>query len=210
MNPGRLLLALLRPPGPPGAALLRPPARSAASSPVAFACRTLPSRTAGGAAHAVRRTSVGAAGDGGGGGDARDDSSPDSVAIVGGGLAGLSVAYHLVSGGGGPSLTGDEGKRKRRRRLTVFDVRPVGEGGASSGEFEPRGRGARFPGRRVESLFRRDSSRFPPRTRSSVCCSSRGRVSDGRSSPRVSLNLFRSEGDRSHFCDLASSLRARD
>jgi len=64
------------------------------------------------------------------------------IAIVGGGLAGLSVAYHLLdksaSGTSTVPAAAAEGvvKDGRIRRplldLTVFDKAPVGAGGASS------------------------------------------------------------------------------
>lgn len=134
MNPSRLLLALL--------SLLRPPDMAANPSPLlSFCLRSSFPRAAASSpgparrspiGDALRRTAVDPRGrrgratspPGAGGGE---DAVPESVAIVGGGLAGLSVAYHLVDG----RSSRTEGRRKR---LTVFDRCPVGEGGASSGE----------------------------------------------------------------------------
>ena len=111
MNPNRLLLSLLP--------LLRPVDMAASIPPLLSFCRL--------AARAVprrrlrREMSTPSAG-----GGERTAARPESVAIVGGGLAGLSVAYHLIDGG--------SSREGRRRRVTVFDRCPVGEGGASSGE----------------------------------------------------------------------------
>ena len=120
MNPNRLLLSLLP--------LLRPADMAASTPPLLSFCRLASRRTTVRAAADPRRRrrremsremSILAGGE-------RTAARPESVAIVGGGLAGLSVAYHLTDGG--------SSREGRRRRVTVFDRCPVGEGGASSGE----------------------------------------------------------------------------
>ena len=120
MNPNRLLLSLLP--------LLRPADMAASTPPLLSFCRLASRRTTVRAAADPRRRrrremsremSLPSAG-------GERTAAPESVAIVGGGLAGLSVAYHLIDGG--------SSRGGRRRRVTVFDRCPVGEGGASSGE----------------------------------------------------------------------------
>jgi len=67
----------------------------------------------------------------------------NNVAIVGGGLAGLSVAYHLLKK---TTATNKDRTTSPFLRLTIFDKAPVGTGGASSvaggllHPFSPRGK----------------------------------------------------------------------
>ncbi|KAL7466037.1 hypothetical protein ACHAXS_006331 [Conticribra weissflogii] len=64
-----------------------------------------------------------------------------NIAIIGGGLAGLSVAYHLLDG-----LKNSQLNPSNRLRITIYDKAEVGEGGASSvaggllHPFSPRGK----------------------------------------------------------------------
>jgi glycine/D-amino acid oxidase-like deaminating enzyme len=57
-------------------------------------------------------------------------TGPKKVAVVGGGLAGLSVAYHLLEQCGGPAVT--KKSTAAAVKITIWDRASVGDGGASA------------------------------------------------------------------------------